>query len=654
MITRRHFLSSCAVTAAIPCGDAAAQITVPFNITVTTAAQSPIIPATRTTLWQPGVTYNAIPGVTTTPGIPHRTTIYKTLSPLGGGQDDSAQINAAITAAPDNTVIQLSAGVFTIVAGIWINRNNVTLRGAGPGKGTNTGGTFVADPTATQLYAVTGAPWVTHLVIGFDIHAGTVGTANEQGSYLLAQDAVKGTHSCVFSVNPGASVGDLVVIDMNTDNDPDVWWGNAMGPPGDGSRRWFCRQDRSINQVMKITAIAANTPSTGQYTYTFETPFHNTFKVAYAAEMTRYTIPWVTGVGVEEMYFFGGGNGDWQCAVTIITAQYCWVKHIETQWNEGSGHVGFHGSYRCELRDSYMHEGPHEYPGGGGYLTSFNWCASDNLIENCIMWKDNKVDVMRGAGGGNVIAYCYMDDAYGNYYPQAPEAGVNAGHFTCTSFALLEGNYSHQFKGDDYWGNSIYITIFRNHLSAIRAAHPPLNTYTYNDGSGHIYPYMDLQGRVAVDMQANSFYHNFVGNVLGNQGQVLLSYSGTGYSYTQTAFAYEVTNVFPTDGIVYMWQFGLYKDANGNWLQNPTTIQTQLRNGNWDWVTGKQIWYANIGDTGSTSTGSPQTIPNSLYLTAAPPFFGSNPWPWVNPATGVCTVLPAKARFDAGTPNSVQ
>ena len=41
-------------------------------------------------------------------------------------------------------------------------------------------------------------------------------------------------------------------------------------------------------------------------------------------------------------------------------------------------------------------------------------------------------------------------------------------------------------------------------------------------------------------------------------------------------------------------------------------------------------------------------IPNSMYLTSKPAFFGSNPWPWVDPTTGTTYTLPAKARYDAG------
>ena len=48
---------------------------------------------------------------------------------------------------------------------------------------------------------------------------------------------------------------------------------------------------------------------------------------------------------------------------------------------------------------------------------------------------------------------------------------------------------------------------------------------------------------------------------------------------------------------------------------------------------------------------SDQTIPPSLYLTSKPAFFGSYPWPWVDPVGAVkLQTLPAKVRYDRGTP----
>jgi hypothetical protein len=39
-------------------------------------------------------------------------------------------------------------------------------------------------------------------------------------------------------------------------------------------------------------------------------------------------------------------------------------------------------------------------------------------------------------------------------------------------------------------------------------------------------------------------------------------------------------------------------------------------------------------------------LPDSLYLTAKPPFMGDNPWPWVDPVAGIVQTLPARVRFE--------
>jgi len=49
-----------------------------------------------------------------------------------------------------------------------------------------------------------------------------------------------------------------------------------------------------------------------------------------------------------------------------------------------------------------------------------------------------------------------------------------------------------------------------------------------------------------------------------------------------------------------------------------------------------------------------RTLPPSLYLESKPDFFGSEDWPWVDPAGAShaerIKVLPAKARYDSGNP----
>jgi hypothetical protein len=600
-----------------------------------TTVYAQIIPSNRVTTWQPGVTNNG--------GIPIRTTVYKTLSPSGG--DDTAAIQAALNGCPPNQVVQLTAGVFRITGnGLGFASPNCTLRGVGPGKGLSTGinavesfGTFIADPTATQLIKADRAsnPSWAILYVGRD-------PTQFSASINLASDAAQGANSLALVSNPGIQVGEIVLVDQNTDTDPDVVWGPVHDPPGGGSRRWFVRQDRSLNQMMEVTAVNGNT-------ITFATPFHITFKTAYAAQLSRYAQPVPHGMGVENIFFFGGMGGDWHGNVSMNLCAYCWIKNIEAFWSLGTS-VGLYGSYRSELRDSYIHETPSPDPGGGGYMVGLNYGASDNLVENNIMWYGNKEIVMRGTGGGNVIAYNYMDDAFGSTYPNTPEAGANAGHYTTPHMELLEGNYSQNYKGDSYWGNSIYITVFRNHLSGLRAGASPLGTYATNPSQtgGCSYPYGDFEGRGAVDVQAYSYNTNFVGNVLGFSGQTLLRYSSGCYSPTQTRFVYENLDNSITDNAVIMWNMGAYQATQntscGCWSWDSTTYQTQLRQGNWDWATKTQSWDG-IGGTGSPGSGTPQTIPNSLYLTSKPAFFGSNPWPWVDPSTGLVSTLPAKARF---------
>src|SRR5213594_54349 len=81
-----------------------------------------IIPADRRIDWSQA----GIPG-----GIPNRTAICATLGP----GSTAAQINSAIAACPSGQVVFLQAGTYNLSTGvIFNNKNNVTLRGAGPDK----------------------------------------------------------------------------------------------------------------------------------------------------------------------------------------------------------------------------------------------------------------------------------------------------------------------------------------------------------------------------------------------------------------------------------------------------------------------------------------------------------------------------------------
>lgn len=272
--------------------------------------------------------------------------------------------------------------------------------------------------------------------------------------------------------NPGAIPGGTQIQSLTGTT---VTMTNSVsGTVGNGDVILFQACARTISQVAKIASIVGNV-------VTLVDPLSYAFTVANAAMVS---IPQgaggtgfqSTGIGVEELSVFGGAGADGGGNIFMSNCESCWVRHVDCAWANGSC-IGMYATYKSEVRDSYMHEAMYPIPGGGGYLSSINSGGYANLYENNIMWAGDKVNVMRQSGGGNVFGYNYMDDAFSATFPDQVEAGINAGHYTTPHYELLEGNYSHRYEGDSFWGNSIYITIFRNWLSGFRANAGSLPSY---------------------------------------------------------------------------------------------------------------------------------------------------------------------------------
>jgi hypothetical protein len=203
-------------------------------------------------------------------------------------------------------------------------------------------------------------------------------------------------------------------------------------------------------------------------------------------------------------------------------------------------------------------------------------------------------------------------------------------------YELFEGNQSYNFDGDSTHGNSVYITVFRNHLTALRRAASPLNGYSYNAGGQNLV-YEDAQNRRAIGLMTSHRYYTFIGNVLGTAGQTIISVRSQGVGQNGP-FVYG-TGVNPapwTRDEIPMWQLG-YNPVTWVATEDQSVISTAIRDGNFDYVTNQVHW-----------DRAQQPLPNSLYLTGKPAFFGSNPWPWVDALGSTKTyVLPARQRFDA-------
>ncbi len=562
------------------------------------------VPADRVTVWNPGL--NSVGG------IPNRTTICATVRPSGG--DDTAAIQTAINGCPDDQVVQLAAGDFHINSGpvtissdpnsanprVKNGQSNIVVRGSGSGA--------AGGPNSTRIFLpTTGNPGA-----AFVIGSTGAGATYYTQPVNLSTDAPRGSYSVTVSNNPGYAIGELIVIDETSD--PNLSW----FAPNHGNGGLFSKVNRPVGQVLEIKTIEGNT-------ITFSTPLHLDYKTGQAAELSRYWqgygLPLSSPVhdsGVENMYITGGAGGSGH--VALLRCKHCWVKNIESDSFIGSA-IDMQGTFQAELRDSYVHSTRDPNPGGGGYAMSISWYGADNLIENNISWNVNKVEVARSSGGGNVWGYNLFQDGWGAAYPTIPEVGMNASHYPTPHMELFEGNESWDAESDVVWGNSLYISFFRNHMTGRRASAAPLML-------------SDAAIRHAAGAGIYCKWFNFVGNVLGTPGDPLAP---------QTSAVYEKDAGNMCDSTVFsVWMLG-WGDTNGNCgIVQPgqsDTAASIIRHGNFDYVTNSIVWDPALGN---------HTLPPSAYLSTKPAFFGNNPWPWVTPENAPSTLatLPARVRFD--------
>jgi hypothetical protein len=567
-------------------------------------AAADIIPPDRMTKWSPGV-----PG-----GVPVRTMICATVdaSTYGNGASDaSAGIQAAIGACPVGQVLQLSAGTFLINNNPLLINKAITLRGSGPGK------TILNRTNGATEGSYTPKVAAPDVIIGPNRWPGP----DNNSSRNLTADGVKGSYSVTVTSGSGFAAGQFVILDedhLNTGSwqslpnrggaptsvkiwgtDRLVWQrhnpSSGEDDPFPGAAGWFSRIGRPLNEVKEVASVSGNV-------ITFTTPLHISYRVSYEAQLTRYNATHVKNAGVEDLTVRGGADGN----LRFECAAYSWAKNIEdTSWL-GEG-VAIDNSFRIEVRDSYIHHTVWPNPGGGGYALSFASGSSESLIENNVIMDANKVMVARSAGAGSVIGYNYTDDGHIGYDPNWVEVGINGSHMVGSHHILFEGNYSWNYDADNTHGGSIYHTVFRNHLSGLRRH------------------FAGLRNGRAAGLLYGSWWHSFVGNVMGTAGQM------SGWVYEDPGTPWKAASA--------IWKLG-YDPIHWDQAADPKVRSTVLREGNFDYVTGQVHW-----DT------TAQTIPDSLYLWAKPAFFGSLTWPWVDPSgTTKLYTLPAKARYDAGTP----
>jgi hypothetical protein len=615
------------------------------------------LPSERNFAWNPGlVSKGGVHSVKN--AICNSTPLVPT-----GTADDSAEINAQVSKCPTGSVVQLGAGIFLIGKGQYIAINkSVVLRGAAAGS------TILKNPlnvfaTPTFQQAADPTPLV---IIGPGRWVNPDGDARCQGltayqpdhMQMLSADGVKGSASITVANGSIFSPGDMVLLDetsgANWQRDvaelssfiwasPDyaVTWqmhkpaisglddplatGITPSPAnnyagtgtGNDAACWFSRQDRPQNEIKEIATVRGNI-------VTFTSPLTKDYRASHYAELTAYSgsnAP-VRNAGIEQVTLVGGGDG----ALRFENSEYSWARNIEvTQWY-GEG-IAINNSFRDELRDSYIHEAAWAEPGGAGYAISLAHGTSEALIENNIVVKANKMMVARSSGAGSVIGYNYMDNGYIATTEPWIETGLNASHMVGSHMVLFEGNWSFNMDSDTTHGNSTYVVYYRNYATSVRSIFKSnFSGKTIDDASN--VPGRKNGPKRAAGAMRYSYWMTYVGNVLGQSG---VATTANGYSDDEAAAPWNPTT----------WLMG-WNDKTP-YTVDTNVAATAVRDGNWDTVLGKQRWL----------NGTIGQLPDSLYLTGKPAFFGSNSWPWVDPTSGMTYTLPAQSRYAAGTPNVV-
>ena len=191
-------------------------------------------------------------GMLSVGGIPSRSTVCATVSPLGGGNDDSAQINNAIAACPAGGAVTLAAGTFTINEGNYISLNKgVTLRGTGSCDN-------ASSPYCSTLITMQGGAVVNSYTCGqadcaykpLILVGPRLWTTSWGAPTALTADAWQGATSVQVKSTAAFSVGQWVLIDEASGadwrTDPEgygqIWaapdWSSSAGGPATGRVAW--------------------------------------------------------------------------------------------------------------------------------------------------------------------------------------------------------------------------------------------------------------------------------------------------------------------------------------------------------------------------------------------------------------------------------
>jgi hypothetical protein len=411
---------------------------------------------------------------------------------------------------------------------------------------------------------------------------------DQEGTAKILSGCNKGSTAITVDDASKFKINELLLIDAL--NDPDLVDINGE----EGVCTYAGREDgkRAMGQLVLLTAKNGNN-------ITLSRPLAFTFKPELKPEASRSTDKAISDAGVEDLYIeMTRRHTDESSPIRIWNGIHCWIRNVESCRGWFFGHVTMRKCLGCEVRDSYFHHS-HGYQGGQAYGVLVGGQSSDCLVENCVMYHLKAGMMLGSAGPGNVFGYNFATGIVGSDYPKTqwahPDFSCHAPH---PYMNLFEGNIGSTISFDFIHGSSSHNTLYRNRIDM--NSHMPDGRALPSNGNG-------------VRMDKGNHFENIVGNVFGYDGIKGVLDAGKKFNFDQKI----------------VWCLGHPDDDK--------VAQTLLRHGNFDYISKQVQWDPNI---------SVRKLPQSLYLTAKPAFFGNTPWPPIGPDVSPMTnSIPARERF---------
>lgn len=364
------------------------------------------------------------------------------------------------------------------------------------------------------------------------------------------------------------------------------------GPGGD-----FFRQ---------VTKVVSKTPTTLTVS---PGPFIDL--AAYPVKIVAGLYAGQDGVGVEDLTI-DLKNSSTFSAISWTETRDSWIKNVKIT-NTKNYAMSLLQCSRLEIRGCYIGPaagGPTSNQAGVIFTTVDSCLVEDNIFVETYPC----LEINTGSSG-NVFAYNLIRTSNGYY-------AVDSNHGPHNVMNLYEGNVITLFISDAYFGSESHGTLFRNWITGIGSA-------------GTAAP---KQINWTIGLKRFTRKYSLVGNVIGMGG----------YSYpfgdTVSLGQPNMGNSEST-GTAPPWADWGKQTGPGSFQELDTGVKADLvRKGNYSYHNSTQ-----------ESLGG-DALPDSLYLTAKPSFFGSLAWPPFNPAApgtpdenAVMQKIPAGYRYVSGT-----